>query len=121
MKISDILSVGQQVGSPVKNHNGSGFQEVLNKAVQNKAVTDEDKKLLDACKQFESIFIYQMLSQMRKSVPESGWLGGDYGEDVYKGMLDEEYSKQMAESGGFGLAQMLFDQLSAQSKSEKGI
>lgn len=95
--------------------NNLGINNNIN-LTANQTNQKEDPKLLEACQQFESIFINQLLSQMRSTVPSNGLLddgnsGQDSGQDVYKSMLDQEYSKQMAEAGGIGLAKMLYDQM----------
>ncbi len=74
----------------------------------------EDKELLNAARQFEAMFIQEMLKGMRATVPESDFLHGGFAEDVYEGMLDQEYADQMAETGGFGLADKIYDQLTSE-------
>ncbi|MFP4397640.1 MAG: peptidoglycan DD-metalloendopeptidase family protein [Desulfonatronovibrio sp.] len=71
---------------------------------------DEKKELREACVQFEAIFIQKMWEQMRATVPKEGYLHSDE-QEMFESMFDQEVSKEMAESGGIGLADMLYDQL----------
>ena len=71
----------------------------------------EDKKLQEACKQFETIFLSQMLTQMRKSIPKGKLFGKSREEDMYQDMLAQEQAKVWAESGGIGLSNLLYQQL----------
>lgn len=72
----------------------------------------EEKKLQEACTQFETLFLQQMLSQMRKSIPKSDIFGGGGSEEeMFMGMLDEERAKAWASEGGIGLADLLFRQM----------
>jgi flagellar protein FlgJ len=70
----------------------------------------DQAKMKKACQDFEAVFLNYMLSQMRETVPKSGLTGNDPGESIYRGMMDEELSHQMAASGGMGLADMLYRQ-----------
>jgi flagellar protein FlgJ len=72
----------------------------------------EQTKLKATCQDFESVFLNMMLSKMREAVPKDDLMGESRGEDVFRGMLDEELSKNMAAGGGVGLARMLYEQLS---------
>ena len=68
----------------------------------------ELKKLEGTTKEFESIFVYQMLKEMRKTVHKTGLTGGGMAEDVFADMLDQERTKGV----GIGMGEMLFIQLS---------
>ena len=57
-----------------------------------------------AAEDFESLFLNIVLKAMRDTVPKSGLIDGGNAEDIYKGMLDEEYSKMMAQQRHTGLA-----------------
>ena len=57
-----------------------------------------------AAKDFEAVFIGQMLSAMFEGVKTDGPFGGGYGEGVFRSLMIEQYSKTIAEQGGFGLA-----------------
>lgn len=74
-----------------------------------------DAKLRDACKDFEAVFIGKMWKQMRSSVPKEGYLHSKQ-EEQYLSMFDNDFSKKMADSGGIGLADMLYEQLSSKLK-----
>ena len=70
-----------------------------------------DKRLMDACYDFESIFIKLMLNSMKKNIPKAKLIDGGFAEDIFDDMLYTEYSKIMARNGNFGLAKMIFNQL----------
>lgn len=53
---------------------------------------------------FEATFLSQMLSPMFEGVSRSAPFGGGAGEDAYKSFLTDAFAKQMASSGGIGLA-----------------
>jgi len=75
--------------------------------------TKEEKKLKEATEEFESFFIYLILKEMRKTVPETGLISGGRAEQIFRDMLDEEIGKRIAHTpgAGLGIADMIYRQL----------
>lgn len=73
---------------------------------------EDDKRLMEACREFEAIFLNELLKSMRKTIPQGGLLEKSFGQDVFQSMLDTEYAKIMAQSRTTGLAEILYQQLS---------
>ena len=71
----------------------------------------DDEQLLEACREFETVFIQQMLKEMRKTIPKDGLIPQSHEQSIFTEMFDEEVAKATAQKGGFGLAEMLFQQL----------
>jgi flagellar protein FlgJ len=71
----------------------------------------DEAKLKKACQDFEAVFIGQIWKQMRASVPKEGMLHSKE-EESYLSMFDQELSLKMARSGGIGLSDMLYANLS---------
>jgi Rod binding domain-containing protein len=55
-------------------------------------------------KDFESMFIAQMLDQMFGESLGTELFGDDETNDVYKGLMMEQYGKEIAAAGGIGIA-----------------
>lgn len=71
------------------------------------------RELREAAQDFEAIFLRQLLSLMRRSVPEGDPDLAAPGREIYESMVDEAFAESMARSGrGLGLAEMLLAQLS---------
>jgi flagellar protein FlgJ len=68
----------------------------------------ELEKLREACSDFESIFMQQMLKEMRKTVDKTSLTHGGQAEEIFSDLLDTERAKEMK----VGLGDMLFSQLS---------
>jgi flagellar protein FlgJ len=81
-------------------------------AAVGKGKIDKSSKLYKVSQEFEAIFIKQMLNVMRKSVDKTGLLDGGMAEEIFEDLLYDEYAKKMAESGGFGISEMIYRQLS---------
>ncbi|MGM9992325.1 MAG: rod-binding protein [Candidatus Bruticola sp.] len=76
----------------------------------------DEAKLREACQQMESVFLNQMLAQMRKcsGAGEEGGLFGGKDQEMFQGMLDQERAKAWSQNGGVGLASILFEQMKGQ-------
>lgn len=73
----------------------------------------ELRKLKKACADFESIFAYQLLKTMRKTIPESKTGMNNYGKDTYTMMMDQKLAENISAKGnGLGLQKVLYEQLS---------
>jgi peptidoglycan hydrolase FlgJ len=74
----------------------------------------KDAQLKQACKDFESLFLNQLLTAMRKTIPKGGGFEDEEGSrerEMYESMLDSEMAKSWAHSDGIGLANVLYQQL----------
>jgi flagellar protein FlgJ len=83
-------------------------------ALAGKETPEERRQALrEASRQFEAIFIQQMIAAMRKTVGDGGLIRKGVGEQVFEGMLDEEWAKKLAgKTGPNGLGELLYRQLS---------
>lgn len=66
---------------------------------------------------FESIFLSQMLKQMRQSLEPGTMFGHDNG-DVFGGMFDMFMSQHLAPAGALGIAAMVRKQLEGKLKTK---
>ena len=57
-----------------------------------------------AAKEFEAVFIAQMMAPMFEGLETDELFGGGPGEDIYRSVLVEEYGKSIARAGGIGLS-----------------
>lgn len=70
-----------------------------------------------AAEEFEAVFLAQMMEQMMGESTQSSF-GGGPGEAAFKGLLNEEYAKVMAKSGGIGLADNLAREMLALQEAQ---
>ena len=63
-----------------------------------------DKAIAGAAKQFESMFVSQMLSPMFAGLSTDGLGGGGSGEAAFRPMLIEKYAEALTTKGGFGIS-----------------
>lgn len=71
------------------------------------ASPDQADKTKAAAKDFEAVFISQMMSHMFEGVETDPVFGGGQGEDMFRSMLVQEYGKQMAQGQGIGISDQL--------------
>ncbi|WGK68350.1 rod-binding protein [Candidatus Haliotispira prima] len=113
------------------------YRDLLRKAEQNEegrlaAVRDlrpgeksraglnsEEMKMAQACRDFEALFIQQLLSEMRRGLREDSVLGAEGGSlaadrnrsSFFRDRMYQDISEDMANQGGFGVGSVLFEQL----------
>lgn len=84
---------------------------LVQRKMDNLKKTPDDEKLMDACREFESVFTYMMLKEMKKTVPDDGVVEKSQGTIMFEEMHLEELSKEMSQGdNGIGLARVLYDQ-----------
>ena len=94
------------IPSPQSYLDFSGLGELRHRAAK-----DGEGALRETAKQFEALFIQMMMKSMRDASFKSDLLQSD-SQDTYQEMFDKEVSVSLAQRGGFGLADMLTQQLS---------
>ncbi len=67
------------------------------------------KKMKEAAEGFEAYFVYMLLKEMRKSVPQGGLMGSGPGHEIYQTLFDDAISRDMAKGEGIGLSKMLVE------------
>ncbi len=71
----------------------------------------KNKQLLEACKDFEALFVKQMLDSMRKTIPDNGLLDSGMGGDFFEDMLYDEYASLLSRTADLGLAEMIYNRM----------
>ena len=74
-----------------------------------------DEQLKAVARQFESIFVQQLLSSMRSTVPKEGLLDS-FAKNSFDEMMDEELAKEVSRQKGIGLSDMIYRDLSRMDK-----
>ena len=93
----------------------------VSNAALNTKFSKSDDKLKEACKQFEAIFIKQMLNSMKKTVQKSGLIDGGQTEKIFEDMLYDKYADKMSNTGNFGIAKNMYNQLSMVNEYSKNV
>lgn len=84
---------------------------LVQKKMDNLTQTPDDEKLMDACREFESIFTYMMLKEMKNTVPDDDFIEKSQGTAMFEEMHLEELANDMSKGdNGIGIARMLYDQ-----------
>lgn len=108
------------IDSPIDPKNSKLYSDINSlQSIKRQAKTDEAGALREVAKQFEQIFLNQMLKSMRDaneviSDPDNVFTGGDV--RFYQDMMDQQMTLDMVEGRGIGLTDVLVRQLSSQLK-----
>jgi flagellar protein FlgJ len=68
-------------------------------------------RLKSICAEFESIFMSYMLKTMRSALVEDGIMGNSNESKIMNAMFDENLALEVANGGGIGLGDVLFERL----------
>ncbi len=106
------------IGAGTRNLSDAKFKDAEGKI--DAAVKARDiEGAAEAAQDFEAVFISEMLSHMDTQEPDP-LFGGGQAEATYKGMMNEEYGKQIARAGGIGLADHIKAQMIAMQEMANG-
>ncbi len=109
----EIKGIGNEIASAYSNIGKSqATQDEFKRTFDEALVSKDDDELKQACESFESYYVQQLFKSMRKTIPESKFLDSGNEKEIYTDMLDEEYSKVISKSHGYGIADALYKQLS---------
>jgi Rod binding domain-containing protein len=72
-----------------------------------------------AAKDFEAVFISQFVGSMFEGIKTDGMFGGGQGEEMFRSMMVDNYGKQIASQGGFGLADSITRSLLQHQESQR--
>lgn len=76
-----------------------------------RAPAEADPKLVSAAREFEALFVAQLLKQARQSARALSERETAPGSDVYEDWQDDAIARAVSTGRGFGLAEMLVRQL----------
>jgi Rod binding domain-containing protein len=71
----------------------------------------------EALKQYEQLFLFQMLKEMRKTVPDYGFFDSGGQKAYFEEMMDDFLAGEMASSGQLGVARQMAQQLNAREQT----
>jgi len=109
---ASVSSLGQ-AQSQAQAAKDSDFESQLRLAMD----AQDEEELKDACTQFEELMLSIMYKQMKATVQRSELLEEDAGRETYEQWQDDALIAEIAENGSFGLADMLYKQLTQRMKN----
>lgn len=89
-------------------------------ALESRAPESQKRQLRELCEQMEGIFLAVLMRQMRQTIWKNDFLPEGAGEDIFRGLYELEVGERMAQRGGFGISDALFEQLERSATWQKG-
>ena len=74
------------------------------KGLQNITGKSDANQMRKVAKEFEAVFISQMLQPMFQDLGAEAPFGGGHGEEVWRTLQVQEYGKAITDAGGIGIA-----------------
>ena len=106
--ILDTSSIYDTYYNNINSYTGSSLQSKLD----NMETTEDEEKLMEVCKDFESYFVQKIIEESKKTL-ENEDEKGEYMQ-YFSSMLNETYADAIVDGGGLGLAQQLYDSMKTQ-------
>ena len=106
----DMIKAQRNIDAAADNK----FENVLIAALNEK----DEKKIKEACVQFEELMIGMLYKQMKATIIRADEKEKNPARETYEQWHDEALVKEMAKNGSFGLADMMYKQLTKRMKNE---
>ena len=85
-------------------------QNIINQT-QNASQNKKTEQIDAVAKDFEAMFMTEMMKPMFEAIKPDPRFGGGKGEEVFRGFMIQEYGKMMAETGQLGIADAVKQEL----------
>ena len=83
----------------------------LSKVTKNAKNYKDLAKVEEAAKEFEAVFVAEMMKPMFEGIDTNGLFGGGKGEEVFRGMLIQEYGKILSQTGNIGISDQVKEEM----------
>lgn len=97
--------------NPIKSISMPQLAEIKNVQGQLEKLAKDKVQLGKLAEDFESVFLELVLKNMRNTVQKSELVDGGNGEEIFRGLLDAEYSKSLSSQKNSGIAESIEKQL----------
>jgi flagellar protein FlgJ len=77
------------------------------------------ESLRESSREFETLFVMEMMKAMRKAVPEGGLFEKNVHTDMFQEMLDMETAKSTTRGKGLGIAEAMYKQMAELVENKK--
>ena len=84
--------------------------------VENEIKSKNDKKLKEACKDFEAFFLNMVFGEMRKSLPGNGLFQDSNAKKIYDYMYFDALTREAVKGKSIGISEMLYNYLKQYEK-----
>lgn len=85
--------------------------------LQTIAAHSNPEQLRAVAKEFEAMFINQMLEHMSAGIKTDGPFNGGHGEAMFRSLLNQHYANGISARGGLGIADNVYRQMLAMQES----
>ena len=79
----------------------------------------EVPELEKVCSDFAAIFSYELIKNMRSTIPTSSFLQEFQGKKLVNSMIDQKMAQYMSSKNGFGLKELLLKTLTTENMNTK--
>lgn len=109
ISIDNLSSLYNQTTASASNSSTDKLSDTLSGNLSGAS----DEELMDVCKDFEAYFVEQVFKEMKKTIPESSDEDSSMKQlkDYFGDEVIQQYAENAVDSGDFGIAQTLYEQM----------
>ncbi|MEX0582148.1 MAG: rod-binding protein [Sneathiella sp.] len=82
-------------------------------AINKKDANRDNEHIRQTAQEFEAFFLSQVLNSMSSGLETDNMFGGGESEKMFRGMLNDEYSKSMSRNNSIGIADAVYREMLA--------
>jgi flagellar protein FlgJ len=79
--------------------------------LKNARASMDIEKATAAAEEFEAVFVAEMMKPMFEGISTEAPFGGGKGEEIFRGMMLDEYGKMIAKTGAIGMTTQVRDEM----------
>ncbi len=83
---------------------------------QQNALTDQQISARAKAIEFEGVFLSMMIKEMFSGLRTEGDFTGGFGEEMFRGLMADQYAESIAKTGGIGLSDQIYQEIMAQQE-----
>jgi peptidoglycan hydrolase FlgJ len=96
---------------PINDSNLSGSTRTVDGQNGQSGLDAQKAKLRKASRDFEAIFVRELLKSMRSTLQDGGMFGSGAQGEIFSGMMDDAVASKIAERGDLGLGNILYQRM----------
>lgn len=73
--------------------------------------TANEAQARKTAREFEAYFLAQFVDRMFQGIPKDRLAGSGNGEEIFRGLMSQEYGKAMSARGGIGIADQVYREI----------
>ncbi len=111
--MADMMTSSTGLADLARSQMQAGEAILAGNRMKSAAAQSGEDGLRKVAKEFEAMFLNQMLEHMSSGIKTDGLFGGGQGEAMFRSLLNQQYANGISSRGGLGIADHVYRQMLA--------